>query len=530
MNTKSSHFPRKKRALPALPKAIPKSIYIAIALFLAFLSPSFGDDGDLSLDAERRMGNVAAKQILRDPDYIDDPLLMSYVDDIWYRLIEAARQRGDISPEMYQQFAWRVMMGKDRSVNAFALPGGYFGLHLGLLGLVDTQDELASVLAHELTHVTQRHISRSISKQEKQTPLLLASMVLGVLAAKNNANVANAVIAGSQAVQIQSQLNYSRDMEREADRIGFNLLQTAGFEPQGFVAMFKLLQQSARLSDNGSYPYLRTHPLNTERIGDMDARMQNLKSINIPLVSTDKDMVHKMLAARARVLTEPGVDTLRIWANASTPITTNTNAVRAAAVHYAAVLSHMKLNDFASARVSMGKLNTAVAGYSTAMYQANILEMELALAAGDKMTMQKMVALLRASSPATSSTPSKNRAELFLLSNAQIVNNEADKAAPALRAWVGTHPQDALAWQLLSKAYSAQKQTIRAIRADAEGQVAMLDYAAALDRFRAAQEMVKTFASAQDRDFIEESIVDVRTRQVQELLKLQLKDEKDLTR
>ncbi len=311
-------------------------------------------------------------------------------------------------------------------------------------------------------------------------------------------------------------------MEREADRIGFNLLQTAGFEPQGFVAMFKLLQQSARLSDSGSYPYLRTHPLNTERIGDMDARMQNLKSINIPLVSTDKDMVHKMMAARARVLTEPGVDPLRIWANASTTITTNTNAVRAAAVHYAAVLSHMKLNDFARARVSMGKLNTAVAGYSTAMYQANLLEMELALAVGDKATMQKMVALLSASS-----LQSKNRAELFLISNAQIVNHEADKATSALRAWVGTHPQDALAWQLLSKAYAAQKQIIRAIRADAEGQVAMLDYAAALDRFSAAQEMVKGFAAAQDRDFIEESIVDVRTRQVQELLKQQRQYEKD---
>ncbi|HOZ66771.1 MAG TPA: hypothetical protein PLH13_04990, partial [Burkholderiaceae bacterium] len=151
----------------------------------------------------------------------------------------------------------------------------------------------------------------------------------------------------------------------------------------------------------------------------------------------------------------------------------------------------------------------------------------LALATGDKATMQKMVALLSASSPATSSTTSKNRAELFLISNAQIVNNESDKAAPALRAWVGTHPQDALAWQLLSKAYASQKQTIRAIRADAEGQVAMLDYAAALDRFRAAQEMVKGFASAQDRDFIEESIVDVRTRQVQELLKQQGQYEKD---
>lgn len=153
--------------------------------------------------------------------------------------------------------------------------------------------------------------------------------------------------------------------------------------------------------------------------------------------------------------------------------------------------------------------------------------MELALAAGDKATMQKMVALWSTTSPASSLTQSKNRAELFLISQAHIVNNEADKASSALRAWVASHPQDALAWQLLSKAYAAQKQTIRAIRADAEGQVALLDYAAALDRFRAAQEMVKSFASAQDRDFIEESIVDVRTRQVQKLLKQQRQYEKD---
>jgi predicted Zn-dependent protease len=440
VNTQKHRYSLKKRALP-----------IAVALFLSFISPSFGDDGNLSLDAERRMGNVAAKQILRDPDYIDDPLLMSYVDGIWFRLIDAARQRGDITPEMDQQFAWRVMMGKDRSVNAFALPGGYFGLHLGLLGLVDTQDELASVLAHELTHVTQRHISRSISKQEKQTPLLLASMVLGVLAAKNNANVANAVIAGSQAVQIQSQLNYSRDMEREADRIGFNLLQTAGFEPQGFVAMFKLLQQSARLSDSGSYPYLRTHPLNTERIGDMDARMQNLQTTSNPSASidikADKDMVHKMMAARARVLSEPGVDTLRLWANANpTPGSTRNNSqctarARIAAVHYAAVLSHMKLKDFARARVSVGKLTYGrrCRLQHLAMYQANLLEMELALAAGDKATMQKMVALLRVQHRLQlRSTPSKNRAELFLIIAMRTSSTmKPIRHPPALRAWVG---------------------------------------------------------------------------------------------
>ncbi|HMS26746.1 MAG TPA: M48 family metalloprotease [Burkholderiaceae bacterium] len=528
MNTQKPPYSFKKRASTVLP--------IAVAVLLGFASPSFGNDGDLSLDAERRMGNVAAKQIFRDPDYIDDPLLMSYVDGIWYRLIVAARQRGDISPEMDQQFAWRVMMGKDRSVNAFALPGGYFGLHLGLLGLTDTQDELASVLAHELTHVTQRHISRSISKQEKQTPLLLASLVLGVLAAKNNANLANAVIAGSQAAQIQSQLNYSRDMEREADRIGFNLLQAAGFEPQGFVAMFKLLQQSARLNDNGSYPYLRTHPLNTERIGDMDGRMQNLKPNDVPLanagIQSDTDMVHKMMAARARVLSEPGADTLRLWANANPAIgsaanTLKANTARVAAVHYAAVLSQIKLKDFSRARVALAKLRTVVAGHTIANHHANLIEMELALAAGDKAMMQKMIAVLSTTSPASSRSQSQNRAELFLISNAQIVNNEANKAASELRSWVASHPQDALAWQLLSTAYQAQTQNIRAIRADAEAQVAVLDYAAALDRFRAAQEMVKGFATSQNRDFIEESIVDVRTRQVQELLKLQRQYEKE---
>ena len=128
-----------------------------------------GEDGDLSLGAERRMGDAIAKQIYRDPDYLDDPLLTEYVDGIWQSLLKAARAKGELTPEMDERFAWRVMLARDRTVNAFALPGGYFGVHLGLIGLVANQDELASVLAHELTHVTQRHISRSISQQGRQT-------------------------------------------------------------------------------------------------------------------------------------------------------------------------------------------------------------------------------------------------------------------------------------------------------------------------------------------------------------------------
>mgnify|MGYP000597206000 CR=1 FL=1 len=113
-----------------------------------------------------------------------------------------------------------------------------------------------------------------MSRQSAQAPWMVGAMILGVLAAGRSADAANAMIVGGQAVSAQSQLNFSRDMEREADRIGYGVLTQAGFEPQGFTAMFDKLQQAARLNDNGSFPYLRTHPMTTERIADMQARQQ----------------------------------------------------------------------------------------------------------------------------------------------------------------------------------------------------------------------------------------------------------------
>jgi predicted Zn-dependent protease len=103
---------------------------------------------------------------------------------------------------------------------------------------------------------------------------VIGAMILGALAASRNPAAANAVIAGSQAVAMQGQLNFSRDMEREADRVGFGVLTQAGYQPQGFVGMFEKLQQASRLNDYGAYPYLRSHPLTTERVADMQQRMQ----------------------------------------------------------------------------------------------------------------------------------------------------------------------------------------------------------------------------------------------------------------
>lgn len=514
-----------KAVQPIKPIQLKKHILsLVIALLAGVATPSFGDDGDLTLGAERRMGDGIAREILRDPDYIDDPLLDEYVEGIWQSLLTTARAKGELSPEMYERFAWRVMMGRDRSVNAFALPGGYFGVHLGLIGIVNTRDELASVLAHELTHVTQRHISRSIAKQGRQAPMMIAAMILGALAARKSPDVASAMMMGSQAAVIQGQLNYSRDMEREADRIGYNLMQPAGFAPQGFVGMFNLLQQSARLSDNGSYPYLRSHPLTTERIGDIQARVQsNFSNAAVPAGT----LVHAMMAARARVLSDPGVDILRLWAAEPQKGGASGFATfpppRQAAVLYAAALASVKLREPERAKDYVNRLKTGVAGDAAGLRVANLLAAELALAAGDPAP-----ALLLDTS--TTGSGRQARPELFIASTAQIASKKADKADAAaqnLRIWVAAHPLDAPAWQLLASAYTALDQPLRATRASAEVQVALLDYNAAVDRFRSAQELVRTGSVAAGRDFIEESIVDVRTRQVQELLKEQRKDEKE---
>jgi predicted Zn-dependent protease len=127
--------------------------------------PSLGESAsqDLSVGAERRLGDQIMREARRDPAYLDDPVLLEYLQSIWNPLVAAARKAGQIDADTDHLFAWESFLVKDRSVNAFALPGGYVGAHLGLVAIATTRDQLASVMAHELSHVTQRHIARSIA-------------------------------------------------------------------------------------------------------------------------------------------------------------------------------------------------------------------------------------------------------------------------------------------------------------------------------------------------------------------------------
>ena len=485
----------------------------SMTLSMAQGLPSLGDGSSMTTAAERKLGERIARELYRDPDYIDDAVLEDYIQSIWQPLLAAARQRGELTSELDERYAWEILMGRDRTINAFALPGGYLGLHLGLIGVVASRDELASVLAHELSHVTQRHISRLMDQSSRVTPLAIGAMILGALAVSRSPDAAGAVIMGAQGAAVQSQLNFSRDMEREADRIGYGVATQAGFDPAGFVSMFDKLQQASKLNDNGSFPYLRSHPLTTERMADMQARQALLERRPAP---AQPDLVHAMMAARARVLSNPGPDRLRSWVGEAGALG-DVPATQAVPVLYAGALSASRLRDDAAARSLVLRLRAAVQSDPKALRQAALLDAELRAVAGDASGALAALAAIPAELA--------GRPEMLLAAPLQIRSGHAAEVAQRLQARVALDPRDAAAWQQLANAYEQQGQTLRAIRAEAELQVARLDYAGALDRLKAAQNYARGPRQGNaPGDHIEASIIDVRARAIEAIVKEQEKE------
>ncbi len=487
--------------------------------------PQLGDGGEITSGAERRLGDRIARELFQDPDFIDDPVLVDYVQSIWQPLLTAARQRGDLTPELDEHFAWRILLGKDRSVNAFALPGGYMGLHLGLMAVVSSKDELASVLGHELSHITQRHIPRLMAKNSQQTPWMIGAMILGALAASKNVDAGNALMVGGQAVSAQNQLNFSRDMEREADRMGFAVMTQAGFDAKGFVSMFDKLQQASRLNDSGAYPYLRTHPLTTERIGDMQARMPLDTPHNLDITPT---MAHAMLTARARVLSNPGVDALRSWqAQAQdTGLSQKSLAVQVG-VWYGAALAAIELHDFSLARSDLAQLDKLSKNDPDATQQAHWLAVEIALAARD-LPPAKLLDLGHLVGVNQNTTSALRRPALLLQAQIALQTGQAQTlsaVAQKLQTWVATDPNDALAWQWLASITALQNEPLRSLRAEAESRMAHLDYQGAIDRLKSAQDRMRAVGSnPSSADHIDASIIDARRRQIDALIKEQAKE------
>jgi predicted Zn-dependent protease len=255
--------------------------------------PDMGSPADavLSKSEENRFGRAIMAQIRLSGQVVEDPLINEYINEIGHRIAAQAND-GDHSFEFF--------VVEDERVNAFALPGGYIGVHSGLIEATRNEDELAGVLAHEIAHVTQRHIARSIHASQRQsllsTALMLGAMVAGV--AGGSADVVQAGMAVAQGTAAQSQINFTRSNEYEADRIGINALADAGYDPHGMASFFEVMSRLQPASPELRAPeFLRTHPVTTARIAEARNRAQKY-----PRKMSDSSIGYGL--ARARVIVE----------------------------------------------------------------------------------------------------------------------------------------------------------------------------------------------------------------------------------
>lgn len=473
--------------------------------------PALGDTAseDFGVGAERKLGDHIMREIRRDPDYTDDPILLEYLQGIFQPLVSAARQRGDIGPDLDQRFAWEPFLVRDRSVNAFALPGGFIGVHLGLMGMTASRDELASVLAHELSHVTQRHIARGMANSKRQSLIGVAATILGILAASrsNSTDGAQAIIASGQAASIQGQLNFSRDMEREADRIGFGVMTSAGFAPGGMAAMFEKLSHAARLNDYGAFPYLRSHPLTTERIGEARARLGTA-----PPVAPVSVLEHVAAQARARVLADPRADSLRRWQALDADSSATSVADKLSAAYESALASTL-MRDWARADASLAKALGLVQGSPRSDSRAEravvLLVVQSALERGDTARAER---LLKPYANESSRPVVLFKGRIALASGAG--ESALKLAAEDMQTWISGHPRDAEAWSVLGQVWSKLGQRLRALRAEAESRAALGDLTGAVDRLRAGQRLARSGPEG-GVDFIEASVIDARLRDIE---------------
>lgn len=474
--------------------------------------PALGDtdSADFTVGAERKLGDEIMREIRDDPDYLDDPILLEYLQGIWGPLVATSRRLGNITDDIDQRFAWQPFLVRDPSVNAFALPGGFVGVHLGLIALTTTRDELASVLGHEMSHVTQRHIARSISGDSKRSLVGLAALLIGLVAASrsNNPDAINAVVAGTQAAALQGQLNFSRDVEREADRIGFQVMTAAGFAPGGMAAMFEKMDASSRLNDYGGFPYLRTHPLTIERIGEARGRLGTTPPA--PPVSV---LEHTAAQARARVLMNPRTDALRRWQDRDAPMDGSAADKLLAACESAQASSGLR--DWARADAAFASALALVRGSPNSSARAErIVVLMQAQSFVDRGAPERAMQALSPYAQDGSRPVLLIEAQASLLSAPQQAPGNAalKQRASELQTWVAVNPDDSLAWGALGQTWARLGLPLRSLRAEAESRYALGDLTGAVDRLRAGQRLGRSGAPV---DFIDASVIDSRLRAIE---------------
>lgn len=252
--------------------------------------PQMGEPADRSISPmeERRLGARIVAQLYGFEYVLEDPEISEYISALGWKLAASSNAR----PQELDFF-----LINDGRINAFALPGGYIGVNAGLLLAASTESEVAGVLGHELAHVTQRHIARTAEGSQAATLATWAAVLAAILVGSADPDVVIGALSLGQAINYQRQVNYTRAHELEADRIGIQTMARAGFAPEGMVSFFTKLEQQSRLYGSGLPEFLRTHPLNTTRIAEAQAR-----AAEMPRVRREDPVDFELMRARARVL------------------------------------------------------------------------------------------------------------------------------------------------------------------------------------------------------------------------------------
>ena len=230
-----------------------------------FNLPDLGDESHqvMSPLEQKQLGEGFYRQARVYMDLVNDPTLKEYLDNLGNRLIESLGLPKD---------SFTFFLINDNTVNAFAVPGGYIGVHTGLLLTAANEAEVASVLGHEIAHVTQQHIPRMVSAQKQNMLPNLATLLAGILL---GGQATEAAIAITSARSIENQLTFTRSFEREADRIGITVLANSGYDTNSMADFFLRMQQANTLYETNAPQFLLTHPITTDRIAEAKARAAN---------------------------------------------------------------------------------------------------------------------------------------------------------------------------------------------------------------------------------------------------------------
>lgn len=429
-------------ALPILPLFV--LILASSSVRAASELPDLGQDAAtiISPYEERRIGEDAMAQIRRALNFVDDPELAHYINKMGGRLT---------SQLINKQRDFQFFLIDHQAINAFALPGGFIGVHTGLITSAASESELASVLAHEIAHVTQRHWPRMVAAQKERSGLTMAAILASlVLASAGDVN-AGGVAAAALAADVDSQLAFTRSFEREADRIGIRLLAQAKLDTKAMATFFERLAAANRYNGSDSPEFMRTHPVTNNRVAE--AR-NNATRFPEHKGASSSDFYH--FRARARAYYQP--DPRRSLAIFSDKLKQRKiAAAERRATQYGIALTHFRLGNFGPADKTIGRLRKR----KPAELRYQLAQADIALAVGrTKPGMRRYRQIYN-----------RNRASYWVArryAENLLAQQQHHRALDVLRSALKKNPKDPMLNKLMAKAAGETGNLVQAHRAMAE--------------------------------------------------------------